>query len=158
MVKRDEKPGEKTVCQNRKAHHEYLIEETLEAGLELRGTEVKSLRQGQGSLAEAYAQIKGREAWVQQFHIQPYDHGNRFNVDPVRPRRLLLHRREIDRLFGAVSRKGYTLVPLKVYFTRGRAKMLIGLAARQETVGQAPGSAQARGAAPDGPRHAPAQR
>ena len=128
MAKPKDPTGEKSVCQNRKARYLYHIEETLEAGLALRGTEVKSLRQGQGSLTEAFAQIKGGEVWIQQFHIQPYEQGNRFNSDPVRPRRLLLHRQEIDRLFAAVSRKGYTLVPLKVYFTRGRAKILIGLA------------------------------
>jgi SsrA-binding protein len=128
MAKKAEQTGEKMVCQNRKARHEYLIEETMEAGLELKGTEVKSLRQGQGSIAEAYAQIKGREVWLQQFHIPPYEHGNRFNVDPVRPRRMLLHRHEIERLAGAVSRKGYTLVPLQVYFTRGLVKIRLGLA------------------------------
>jgi len=128
MARHEDPAGGKTVCQNRKAHHEYFIDETLEAGLELKGTEVKSLRAGQGSIAEAFAQIKEGEAWLQQFHIPPYDHGNIYNVDPVRPRRMLMHRREIDKLFISVSRKGYTLVPLKVYFTRGRAKVLLGLA------------------------------
>lgn len=134
MAKKADDTSEKVICQNRKARHEYLIEETLEAGLELKGTEVKSLRQGQGSIAEAYAQIKGGEAWVQQFHIQPYDHGNRFNVDPVRPRRMLLHRLEIDKLAVAIARKGYTLVPLRVYFTRGRVKLLLGLARGKKLV------------------------
>ncbi len=119
--------AEKMICQNRKASHLYEIEETFEAGLELKGTEVKSLRQGQGSIVEAFGQIKEGEAWIQGFNIPPYDHGNQFNVDPVRPRRLLLHKREIEKLFIAATRKGYTLVPLKVYFTRGRAKVLIGL-------------------------------
>jgi SsrA-binding protein len=128
MAKKTEQSEGKVVCQNRKAHHEFLIEETIEAGLELKGTEVKSLRQGQGSIAEAYAQIKGGEAWLQQFHIPPYDHGNQFNVDPVRPRKLLLHHREIERIAISISRKGYTVVPLRVYFTRGRVKVLIGLA------------------------------
>ncbi|HOE96640.1 MAG TPA: SsrA-binding protein SmpB [Candidatus Sumerlaeota bacterium] len=125
---RNEADGVKLVCQNRKARHEYHIEETWEAGLELRGTEVKSLRQGKGSLQEAYAQVKGGEAWLLQFHIPPYEQGNRFNVDPVRPRKLLLHRREIGKLAGAVSRQGYTLVPLRVYFRRGRAKVEIAVA------------------------------
>lgn len=119
--------GERTVCQNRRARHEYAIEETVEAGLVLTGTEVKSLRQGHGSLQEAFAQIKGGEAWVVQFNIPPYEQGNINNVDPVRMRKLLLHRREIERLAQAVERKGYTLVPLKVYFKDGRAKMLLGL-------------------------------
>ncbi len=127
MGKKTGQSQEKVVCQNRKAWHEYQFDETLEAGLELKGTEVKSLRQGQGSVAEAFAQIKGGEAWLQQFHIPPYEQGNRFNADPVRPRKLLLHRREIERLGISVSRKGYTLVPLRVYFTRGRVKVLIGL-------------------------------
>lgn len=128
MPKKTEQTGEKLVCQNRKAWHEYFIDEQFEAGIELKGTEVKSLRQGGGSIAEAFAQIKGGEAWLQQFHIPPYEFGNRFNVDPVRTRRMLLHRKQIDKLSEAVSRKGYTLVPLKVYFTKGRAKVLLGLA------------------------------
>lgn len=128
MAKKSDDTSEKLVCQNRKAWHEYFMDETLEAGVELVGTEVKSLRGGGGSIAEAFAQIKGGEAWIQQFHIPPYEFGNINNVDPVRMRRLLLHRKEIDRLAEAVSRKGYTLVPLKVYFTKGRAKVLLGLA------------------------------
>jgi SsrA-binding protein len=128
MGKQDEPTHEKMICQNRKAYHEYHIDETLEAGLALTGTEVKSLRAGQGSITEAFAQIKNGEAWLQQFHIPPYEQGNRFNVDPVRPRRLLLHQRQIDKWAQAVSRKGCTLVPIRVYFTRGRAKVLIGLA------------------------------
>jgi SsrA-binding protein len=127
MGKQDES-GIKIICQNRKARHEYFIEESFEAGLELRGTEVKSLRAGQGSLTEAYAQIKDGEAWLLQFHIPPYAQGNRFNVDPVRPRRMLLHGREIEKLAAAVARKGFTLIPLQVYFTRGRAKLQLGLA------------------------------
>lgn len=120
--------GEKLVCQNRKARHNYFIEETLEAGLALTGTEVKSLRQGKGSLGEAYARIKGGEAWLEQFHIPPYEQGNRFNADPVRRRKLLLKRREIEKLAAAIERQGYTLVPLKVYFRGGWAKVALGLA------------------------------
>ena len=120
--------GEKLVCQNRKARHEYFIDETVEAGLELRGTEVKSLREGKGSLQEAFVRIKQSEAWLEQFHIQPYEQGNRYNVDHDRRRRLLLHRKEIDRLEESTSRKGSTIVPLKVYFKRGYVKVLIGLA------------------------------
>ncbi len=119
---------EKLVCQNRKARHEYFIEHTLEAGLELKGTEVKSLRQGQGSIQESFAQIKGGEAWIVQFHIPPYEQANRFNQDPVRTRRLLMHRREIDKLGVAIEQKGHTLVPLEVYFRKGRVKVLIGVA------------------------------
>jgi SsrA-binding protein len=120
--------GERMVCQNRKARHEYHIEDTIEAGLELKGTEVKSLRQGKGSIQESFAQIKEGEAWLMQFHIPPYEAGNRWNVDPVRPRKLLLHRSQIEKMFVLTSRQGYTLAPLKVYFSRGRAKVLIGLA------------------------------
>lgn len=126
--KSEEKTGEKLVCQNRKAYHEYFIDETLEAGLELKGTEVKSLRGGGGSIAEAYAQIKGGEAWLQQFHIPPYEFGNIHNVDPVRPRRMLLHRAQIDKIAEQVSRKGHTIVPLRVYFNKGRVKVLLGVA------------------------------
>ena len=128
MTKQATKPAPKIVCQNRKARHEYHIEETLEAGIELKGTEVKSLRQGKGSLQEAYARIKGDEAWLCQFHISPYEQGNRYNVDPVRERKLLLHKREVGRLAGLLARKGYTLIPLQVYFKRGWAKVLLGLA------------------------------
>jgi SsrA-binding protein len=120
--------GEKLVCQNRKASFDYFIEERLEAGIALTGAEAKSLRHGHGSLSEAYAQVKGGEAWILQFHVPPYDHGNIQNGDPVRPRKLLLHRREIDRLAKHVARRGFALVPLKVYFRRGRVKIEIGLA------------------------------
>ncbi len=128
MAKTEQPGREKLVCQNRKARHEYLIEDTLEAGLELVGTEVKSLRAGQGSIQEAFAQIKGGEAWLMQFHIPHYEQGNIHNTDPVRTRKMLLHRREIDRLSAAAAQKGYTLVPLEVYFRGGRAKVLLGLA------------------------------
>jgi SsrA-binding protein len=113
----------KIVCQNRKARFLYEIEETHEAGIELRGTEVKSLRQGQGSLAESFAQPKDSELFLINFHIPPYEHGNRYNADSTRPRKLLLHRREINQLIGAAARKGYTLIPLSVYFTRGKVKV-----------------------------------
>lgn len=117
----------KFVCQNRKARHLYAIEETFEAGLVLRGTEVKSLRMGRGSLAESFAHPSGGELFLNNFHIPPYEHGNIHNVDSVRARKLLLHKREIERLIGAVSRKGYTIIPLSVYFKKGRAKVEIGL-------------------------------
>jgi len=118
----------KVICQNRKARHLYHIEETVEAGLVLRGTEVKSLRAGQGSIQESYARPLKGELFLDGFHIPPYDHGNIYNVDSIRSRKLLLHKREIERLSGAVSRKGYTLVPLSVYFKQGRAKVEIGVA------------------------------
>lgn len=117
----------KVVCQNRKARHLYHLEDRFEAGLVLTGTEVKSLRAGRASLVEAYARPVGEELFIHGFHIPPYEAGNRHNVDPVRPRKLLLHRREIDKLIGAATRKGFALVPLRVYFKNGRAKIEIAL-------------------------------
>lgn len=130
MAKNEKKPEHsvKLVCQNKKASHLYFIEDTIEAGLVLVGTEVKSLRLGHGSISEAFAQIRGGEAWIHQFHIHPYEQGNRNNVDPVRTRKLLMHRQELEKLGALATRKGYTIVPLKVYFANGHAKMLIGLA------------------------------
>ena len=125
---RDEDGAEKLVAQNRKARHDYFILETIEAGLVLTGTEVKSLRAGKASLGEAYATVEGGEAWIIQMHIPPYTQGNRWNPDPVRRRKLLLHAKEIKRLETAVAQKGQTVVPLKLYFSRGRAKLLIGVA------------------------------
>lgn len=118
----------KVIAENRKARHDYFIEETYEAGLVLAGTEVKAIRQGRVNLRDGYAAIQGGEAFLHNVHIGPYDQGNRFNHEPLRTRKLLLHRREIDRLYGRVREKGYTLVPLRVYFRRGRAKVEIGLA------------------------------
>jgi SsrA-binding protein len=117
----------KIVCQNRKARFLYHIEETYEAGLVLKGTEVKSLRLGHGSLAESFALPNSGELFLHNFHIPPYEKGNIHNVDPTRPRKLLLHKREIERITGSVSRKGYTIVPISVYFKKGRAKVEIGL-------------------------------
>ena len=125
--------AEKVVAQNRRARHDYFILETLEAGLVLKGTEVKSLRAGKASLGEAYATVENGEAWVLQLHIPPYEQGNRWNPDPVRSRKLLLHRAEIERLEKAVAQKGQTVVPLKLYFTRGRAKLLLGIAKGKKT-------------------------
>lgn len=118
----------KPVAENRKARHDYFIEETYEAGLVLQGTEVKALRLGRVNLRDGYAAIQGGEAFLYNVHIGPYDQGNRFNHEPLRIRKLLLHRREIDRLYGRVREQGYTLVPLRLYFRRGRAKVEIGLA------------------------------
>lgn len=121
-------PSEKLVAQNRRASHDYFILETFEAGLVLAGTEVKSLRAGKASLSEAYAAVEGGEVVVRQLHIPPYAQGNRWNLDPVRPRKLLLHRREIAELKAAVERKGQTVVPLRLYFRNGYAKLLVGVA------------------------------
>lgn len=125
--------AERVVAQNRKAHHDYAILETFEAGLVLTGTEVKSLRLGKASLGEAYATVEGNEAFVLQMHIPPYEQGNRWNPDPVRRRKLLLHRAEIAKLMKAVNQKGDTIVPLKLYFSKGRAKLLIAIARGKKT-------------------------
>jgi SsrA-binding protein len=125
---------ERVVAQNRRARHDYFILETFEAGLVLSGTEVKSLRQGKASLAEAYATVENGEAYVLQMHIPPYEQGNRWNLDPVRRRKLLLHVKEIAELERGVAQKGQTVIPLKLYFNnRGRAKLLIGLAKGKKT-------------------------
>lgn len=117
------------VAQNRKARHDYLIEESLEAGLVLTGTEVKSLRRGRASIGESYAQEQRGEFYLVNAHIAEYEAANRFNHDPRRPRKLLLNRREVNRLVGQVRRGGYTLVPLRLYFNpRGLAKIELGLA------------------------------
>ena len=119
----------KTVAENRRARFDYHVEDTFEAGIALTGTEVKSLRFGEGSIAESYAEVKGGEVWLVNSNIPEFSHGNRFNHVPKRPRKLLLHEREIARLQGAVERKGMTLVPLSVYFnSRGRAKVELALA------------------------------
>jgi len=116
------------VATNRKAYHDYHIEGTYEAGISLLGTEVKSLRDGKANLKDSYAVIKNSEAFLLNCHISPYTHGNIQNHDPLRTRKLLLHRKEIDRLWGNISQKGFTLVPLKIYFKNGKAKVEIGLA------------------------------
>ena len=118
----------KLIAQNRKARHNYHIEETYEAGLVLVGTEVKSCRAGKANLADAYAVIKDGEAWLLGCHISPYSHGNRANHDPVRPRKLLLNRSEIEKLHVATSQEGRTLVPLRLYFKHGLAKAEVAIA------------------------------
>ena len=123
----DRKTGS-LIAENRKAYHDYFIEERFEAGIELAGTEVKSIRQRQVNLADSYAVIKDGELWLQAMHISPYEQGNRFNRDPMRSRRLLMHKREIVRLHGVTRQKGLTLVPTKLYFKNGRVKVEISLA------------------------------
>ena len=119
----------KVVAENRRARFDYFIEDKLEAGIALTGTEVKSLRHGEGSIAESYATVDGEEVWLINSHIPEYSHGNRLNHQPKRPRKLLLKGREISKLQGAVARQGLTLVPLSIYFnSRGRAKVEIALA------------------------------
>jgi SsrA-binding protein len=117
-----------TVAVNRKARHEYTIEDTLEAGLVLSGTEIKSIRAGKVNLQDAYARIERGEAWLVGAHIAPWDSGNRWNHEPRRDRKLLLHRVQIDQLLGRTKAKGLTLVPLRLYLSRGRAKIELGLA------------------------------
>ena len=118
----------KIVCENRKAWHDYFILEKYEAGIALVGTEVKSLREGKANLKDSFVIIKNGEAILENVHISPYEHGNIFNHDPLRDRKLLLHKTEITRLFSKTQEKGLTLVPLKIYFTKGRAKVEIALA------------------------------
>ena len=130
----DAETTERVVAQNRRARHDYFILETVEAGLVLTGTEVKSLRQGKASLTEAYAGVQDGEAFIYQMHIPPYEQGNRWNPDPVRRRKLLLHRSEIASLAKAVAQKGQTIVPLKLYFSRGHAKLLLGVAKGKKTL------------------------
>lgn len=117
----------KEIAKNKKARFNYEILETFEAGVVLRGTEVKSLRQGKANLTDAYADIKNGEAWIRQLHISLYDRGNIHNHEPDAIRKLLLHKREIKRLTGKLNEKGYTLVPLKMYLKNGRVKVLLGL-------------------------------
>ncbi len=125
--------ADRLVAQNRKARYDYAILDTLETGLVLAGTEVKSLRNGKASLQESWATIEGGEVFVYQLHIPPYEQGNRWNLDPVRKRKLLAHRSEIEKLRKAIEQKGHTLIPLKLYFTKGRAKLLIGVAKGKKT-------------------------
>ena len=120
--------GTKLIAQNKKAYHDYFIEETIQAGISLAGTEVKSLRMGKCSLKESYIQIKDGEAFIYNMHISPYEKGNIFNKDPLRDRKLLMHRYEINKLKGKIQEKGYTLVPLQVYFKGSLVKVEIGLA------------------------------
>ena len=123
-----QKKEDTTVATNRKARHDYFIEETVEAGVALRGTEVKSLRLGLANLTDSYVLIRSNEAFLFNANISPYTHGNIANHEPLRTRKLLLHKAEIVKLTWKMSQKGFTLIPLKLYFVRGKAKVLIGLA------------------------------
>jgi SsrA-binding protein len=123
-----DREGQKTVVSNRRALHEYQILERYEAGIALTGAEVKSLRGGHGSLAEAFARVRDGEVWIEGFHIPPYQQAmDKTRTDPIRMRKLLLHRKEIERLIGKTAERGLSLVPLRVYFTHGMAKLEIGL-------------------------------
>ncbi len=125
---------QKVVAENRRARYDYAIEDVYEAGIALTGTEVKSLRSGEGSIAESYAEVKEGEVWLVNANIPEFSHGNRFNHEPKRPRKLLLTGREIAKMFGAVARQGMTLVPLSIYFNgRGRAKVELALAKGRKT-------------------------
>ena len=128
MAPTKERPATKTIATNREARHEYFVLEALETGVELVGTEVKSLRAGGVNLKDSWVDIENGELLVKGMHISPYDHGNIFNHDPLRSRRLLLHRAEINKLIGKVKEKGYALVPLKLYFKHGLVKMELALA------------------------------
>ncbi len=128
MARDTSESGRKVVARNRKARHEFQILETFEAGIELRGPEVKSLRAGNVSFQDAHARVQRGELWLHSVHISPYEQANRSNVDPVRARRLLLHRHEIRRLVGKIREKGLTIVPLEIYFARGYAKVNMALA------------------------------
>lgn len=118
----------KLICQNRKAHHDYQIEEKIEAGLVLTGPEVKSLRLGKGNLKDSYAKSNGREVFLYEVHISPYENAPLSEQDPTRPRKLLLHKQEIRRLIGKIKEKGFTLVPLRIYFRDGKIKVELALA------------------------------
>ncbi|ADC91808.1 SsrA-binding protein [Mageeibacillus indolicus UPII9-5] len=120
--------GIKVVADNRKAHYDYIVLNKYEAGIVLSGTEVKSIRGGNVNLKDSYAKILHGEMWVIGMHISPYEQGNRYNLDPMRSRKLLLHKQEIDRLFGKIKQEGLTLVPLQLYFKNGRVKLELGLA------------------------------
>ena len=120
-------PGTKQIASNRKAFHDYFIEERYEAGIELFGTEVKSLRQGTVNLKDSWCDITNGELFIKQMHISPYEKGNIFNRDPIRPRKLLMHKKEIMKLYGTIKQDGLTLVPLSLYFKNSRVKVEVGL-------------------------------
>ncbi len=120
-------PSDRVITVNRQAYHDYFVERTLEVGIALMGTEIKSIREGKVNLRGSYAIIRNGEVWLENAHISPYEHGNRYNHDPMRPRKLLLHKREIRQLLNRVEAKGLTLIPLKLYLKGGRAKIELGV-------------------------------
>ena len=122
-----EKKGSATIALNRKARHDYFVEDSYEAGIELFGTEVKSIRQGQVNLKDSWCDIQNGELFIKQMHISPYEKGNIFNKDPIRPRKLLMHKKEILKLYGTLKQEGLTLVPLSLYFKNSRVKVELGL-------------------------------
>ena len=128
MTKAKAKSEFQSIAENRKARHDYFVEETFEAGVVLVGSEVKSCRAGRVNLRDAYAQVKEGELYLHNCHISPYEQANRFNHEPLRPRKLLMHRGEILRLFGQVREKGFALVPLRLYFKKGKVKVELALA------------------------------
>jgi len=125
--------GVKVIAQNKKARHDYFVEESFEAGLALRGTEVKSIRQGRVNLKESFVQATGGELFAHGMHISPYEQGNQFNADPLRPKKLLMHKREIRRLAAEVKRQGYSLIPLQIYLKDGRMKLELGMCKGKKT-------------------------
>lgn len=125
MAKKD--GGEKTIAQNKMARLNYFIDDTYEAGIVLVGTEVKSIREGRVNLKDSYAVVKEAEVWLHEMHVSPYSHGNRYNHEPLRTRKLLLHHREIKRLYGKSREKGLALIPLKIYFKNGKVKVELGV-------------------------------
>lgn len=127
MADKKKDNGLETVARNKKAYHDYFVLESFEAGIELFGTEVKSVRQGKVNLKDAWCSIEKGEIYVNGMHISPYEFGNIFNRDPMRKRRLLMHKREINRLYGQLKQQGLTLIPLSAYFNRGRLKIQVGL-------------------------------
>jgi SsrA-binding protein len=142
----DREQRDRNVAVNRRAYHDYFIDEKYEAGLSLLGTEVKSLRAGRANLGDGYVRIQGGEAWLENVHISPYTQGGYANHEPLRPRKLLLHSDELASLVGKIKQRGYTLIPLRLYFTRNRAKVELGLARgkRQYDKRQALATADAR--------------
>ncbi|MDQ3646792.1 MAG: SsrA-binding protein SmpB [Actinomycetota bacterium] len=142
MGERDDPPKTKLIAQNRKARYDYLIEDVFEAGIMLTGTEVKACREGRANLGDSYAVVTDGEAWLMQCHISPYSHGNRANHDPMRARKLLLHRKEIERLASKVATEGRTIVPLRLYFKHGLAKAEIAVARGKKTFDKRQSSAK----------------
>ena len=128
MAEKNKQDDIKVIATNRNAYHDYFIEETIEAGIELKGTEVKSVRLGHVNLKDSFARVENGEVFLYNMHISPYEKGNIFNVDPMRDRKLLLHKSEINRLAGYVQQKGYTLIPLKIYLKRGKIKVELAVA------------------------------